>query len=102
MISPNGSWPFGKTLRASDVYEAILAEPGVRYAEQLSFAIDEGPGGGRYRSRARPQPAAQLYAAAGGRLYRTLDSAESWTTILADAGADVTARSAPMPSSRAS
>lgn len=91
LISPNGLWPFGKTLRASDVYEAILAEPGVRYAEQLSFTIDEGPEADVADLHRDPSQPRSFYAAAGGRLYRTLDSAESWTTVLAEAGADVTA-----------
>jgi len=91
LISPNGRWPFGKTLRASDVYEAILAEPGVRYAEQLSFTIDEGPEANVADLHRDPNQPRSFYAAAGGRLYRTLDSAESWTTILAETGAEVTA-----------
>ena len=44
LIAPDGPWPFGKTLRASDAYEAILAEPGVRYAERLRFSIDDPDG----------------------------------------------------------
>ncbi|MBW8886158.1 MAG: baseplate J/gp47 family protein [Fibrobacteres bacterium] len=91
LISPNGLWPFGKTLRASDVYEAILAEPGVRFAEQLSFTIDEGPQADVVDLHRDPSQPRTFYAAAGGRLYRTLDSAESWTTIISDPEAEVTA-----------
>ncbi len=91
LISPNGQWPFGKTLRASDVYEAILTEPGVRYAEQLSFAIDEGPEAGVVDLQRDPSQPRTFYAASAGRLYRTLDSAESWTTIIANAGSDIAA-----------
>ena len=28
LIAPDGNWPFGRVLRASHVYEAIVAEPG--------------------------------------------------------------------------
>jgi hypothetical protein len=91
LVAPQGQWPFGKTLRASDVYEAILAEPGVRYAEQLSFAIDEGPRAEVIDLHRDPNQPRSFYAVAGGQLYRTLDSAESWTTILAESGSNVMA-----------
>ncbi|MDP2354767.1 MAG: baseplate J/gp47 family protein [Beijerinckiaceae bacterium] len=91
LISPTGRWPFGKTLRASDVYDAILTEPGVRYAEQLSFAIEEGPKADVVDLHRDPNQPRAFYAVAGGRLYRTLDNAESWTTILAQDGSDAIA-----------
>lgn len=90
LISPNGQWPFGKTLRASDVYEAILAEPGVRFAEQLSFTIDEGPQAEVVDLHRDPNQPRTFYAAAAGRLYRTMDSAESWTTIIDQPDSEVT------------
>lgn len=91
LISPTGRWPFGKTLRASDVYDAILAEPGVRYAEQLSFTIEEGPKADVVDLHRDPNQPRAFYAVAGGLVYRTLDNAESWTTVLAPDGADAVA-----------
>ena len=45
LLSPLGGWPAGKALRISEVYEAILAEPGVRYAEGVSLSTGDGPEG---------------------------------------------------------
>lgn len=91
LIAPTGRWPFGKTLRASDVYDAILTEPGVRYAEQLSFTIEEGPKADVADLHRDPNQPRAFYAVAGGQVFRTLDNAESWTTILASDGADAVA-----------
>jgi len=83
LLSPAGEWPFGKMLRASDVYEAILAEPGVRYAEGLRFAIAEGPTSDVVDIVRDPRQARTFYAASGGGLFRSLDNGASWTKVLA-------------------
>ncbi len=43
LFSPLRDEPFGQVLRASDVYEAMLADPSVRYADQLRLTIGEAP-----------------------------------------------------------
>ena len=43
LIHPLGDWPFGQALRASNVYEALLAEPGVRYAEDVELSVGALP-----------------------------------------------------------
>ncbi|MBI1170002.1 hypothetical protein GC209_01265 [bacterium] len=91
LLNPNGPWPFGKTLRASDVFEAILAEPGVRYAERLTFRIDEGPDQNVADLLRDPTQPRTYYAASGATLFRSLDDGESWTAVLMEAEADVKA-----------
>jgi hypothetical protein len=41
-LHPSG-WPFGQPLRASHVYDIVLKEPGVSYADQVRFLTDEVP-----------------------------------------------------------
>jgi len=86
LLSPVGNWPFGKTLRASDVYEAILSEPGVRYAERLNLTIEDGPTAGINDIVRDPRQPRISYAATDSGLFRSLDSAESWTKIHAAQG----------------
>ncbi len=86
LIAPDGPWPFGKTLRASDAYEAILAEPGVRYAELLRFTIEDAPNAGVADVVRDPRQARTFFAAGDTGLFRSLDNGRSWTKILAPAG----------------
>lgn len=81
LLAPDGAWPFGRPLRASDVYEAFLAEPGVRYAENLAFHIADAPSAD-IRDIHRDQCQPTTYYAAGRALYRSLDSGDSWAPIL--------------------
>ncbi len=91
LIAPDGAWPFGKTLRASDVYEAILAEPGVRYAERLRFTIEDAPHDRILDIVRDPRQARTFFAASESGLFRSLDNGRSWTRILAPAGERVIA-----------
>jgi len=86
LVAPDGRWPFGKTLRASDVYEAILSEPGVRYAEQLRFAIKDAPHD-RTVDVIRDRRQKRSYFTAGdGGVFRSFDNGRSWTRVLSPAG----------------
>jgi hypothetical protein len=91
LLSPAGTWPIGKTLRASDVYEAILSEPGVRYAEGLHFTITDGPTSDVIDLVRDPRQARTFYAASAQGLFRSLDNGASWTKILAPPGEVVVA-----------
>lgn len=82
LVSPLGGWPFGKTLRASDVYEAILDDPGVRFAEQITLTTELGPEGDTARLFADPHQPRCLYALMADGLYRSLDYATSWERVL--------------------
>ncbi|WP_316204481.1 baseplate J/gp47 family protein [Bradyrhizobium sp. SZCCHNS3051] len=79
LLSPAGHWPFGRTLRASDVYETLLAEPGVRYCEQLRFAIDAGPERNVRHLARDPRRKRAVFASTEAGLFRSLDQARSWT-----------------------
>ncbi|WP_284163248.1 baseplate J/gp47 family protein [Frigidibacter sp. SD6-1] len=83
LVSPLGDWPFGKTLRVSDVYEAILDDPGVRYTEQLTLTTELGPEGDTARLFTDPHQPRCLYALMADGLYRSLDYATSWERVLA-------------------
>ncbi|KAB0681338.1 baseplate J/gp47 family protein [Aureimonas leprariae] len=90
LLDPTRGWPFGKTLRASNVYDEILAEPGIRYAERLAFRIDEGPERSVSDLMRDPTQPRTFYAAADRKLFRSLDHGESWTAVLSEADEDVT------------
>src|SRR6185369_10279401 len=79
MPTGEGGWPFGQELRVSSVYEAIQAEPGVRFVDRLSLIVDDVPSGLvpsiAGRSPFRPNP---WYAAAGDRIYRSTDDGQGW------------------------
>jgi hypothetical protein len=86
LLSPLGDEPFGRTLRASDAYEALLAEPGVRYADRLRFSIGETPSRGVNDLVADPHQPRCWFAAAADALYRSLDDGDSWENVLAIEG----------------
>ena len=86
LLSPLGGWPAGKALRISEVYEAILAEPGVRYAEGVSLSTGDGPEGPVSRLVADPHQPRTLYALMIDGLYRSLDDAQSWERVAGEDG----------------
>lgn len=81
LLSPSGTWPFERTLRASDVFETILGEPGVRYAEELSFRVEGGPETGVRDVVRDPHQARTFYVATEGGLFRSLDQGRSWARL---------------------
>ena len=40
---PSPGWPFGQPLRASHVYDIMLAEPGVNFVDNVRLLVDEVP-----------------------------------------------------------
>ncbi len=70
-------WRFGQALRASNVYDVILAEPGVSYGDQVRLIVNEVPGAVKALAfdTASPRP---LYAGSGGYVFRSLNLAEGW------------------------
>ena len=83
LLSPASGWRFGRGLRVSDIYETILDEPGVRYAERLSLEAAEGPEGPVGALMGDPHQPRCLYALMQDGLYRSLDNAGSWESVLA-------------------
>ncbi|MBB1492344.1 MULTISPECIES: baseplate J/gp47 family protein [unclassified Paracoccus (in: a-proteobacteria)] len=86
LLSPLGGWPAGKALRISEVYEAILAEPGVRYAEGVSLSTTDRPEGPVGALVADPNQPRTLYALMGDGLYRSLDDAQAWERVAGGEG----------------
>jgi hypothetical protein len=81
LFSPFRDYPFGRAMRASDVYEAMLAEPGVRYVDQLKFTIIEAPDTNVNDLIRDPHQPRCWFAAASRALYRTLDDGDSWSIV---------------------
>lgn len=86
LFSPFRDQPFGRALRASDAYEAMLAEPGVRYADQLHFAIGEAPDKNVNDLIRDPHQPRCWFAATSLALYRSLDDGDSWEIVFLNAG----------------
>lgn len=74
---PQG-WRFGQTLRDSHIYDMVLAEPGVSYAENVEFVVDEVPDKGVTSLASDCSQAHTWYAATGGTVFRTLNDGEGW------------------------
>lgn len=77
----SGGWPFGQALRASNVYDAALAEPGVRWVDRVRLVVEEVPDG-QVRALAIDhfQPHT-WYAGSETTLFRSLNDGEGWEAI---------------------
>ncbi|MGO1075818.1 baseplate J/gp47 family protein [Inquilinus sp. CA228] len=89
LFSPLRDRPFGRVIRVSDVYEALLSEPGVQYADQISLAVDDAPNRDVIDMVRDPHQPRTWFAAAADGLHRTLDDGDSWARIFADPGETV-------------
>lgn len=79
LLSPLNERGLGQQLRASEVYEQILAEPGVRYADGLNFTIDGAPKTNvADLTRDGHQPGC-WFAVTDTAVHRSLDDGESWS-----------------------
>ncbi|MBW8725566.1 MAG: baseplate J/gp47 family protein [Inquilinus limosus] len=90
LFSPLRDRPFGRVIRVSDVYEALLSEPGVQYADGITLAIDEAPSRDVQDLVRDPHQPRTWFAVAADGLHRSLDDGDSWARILA--GPDETVR----------
>jgi hypothetical protein len=87
-LNPAG-WRFGQPLRASNVYDTILAEPGVSYVNRVRLLVDEVP---ERAVRALATDAFQprtWYAAAEQTLFRSTNNGDGWEPVGRFAGEDV-------------
>jgi hypothetical protein len=80
LIHPNG-WPFGMPLRTSNIYDIILSEPGVSYADQVRLLVDNVP-----EEKVRSLIADSFqpntwYAATDHELFRSLNDGEGWERV---------------------
>ena len=82
MINPLGKQPLRSRLHASDVYHAALNEPGVLYADQVTFAVDQAPEADVGAVAADPFHPSLWYAGAGDRIFRSMDDGEGWELLM--------------------
>ncbi len=71
-------WRFGQSLRASNVYDIILAEPGVNYIDQVRLLVDEVPDKEVRAVVADAFQAHTWHAAAEGAIYRSTNDGVGW------------------------
>lgn len=81
LLSPLRKRPFGQELRASEIYETILAEPGVRYAHRLKFRIGEAPEKDVSDLVRDPHQPQGWFAVTATTVNRSLDDGDSWSRI---------------------
>ncbi|MDH3210131.1 MAG: baseplate J/gp47 family protein [Burkholderiaceae bacterium] len=71
-------WLFGQPLRASHVYDIVLAEPGVSYVDQVRFLVDEVPETDVQSLELDPFQPSTWYATSGEIVFRSLNDGDSW------------------------
>jgi hypothetical protein len=77
LLSTSG-WRFGQALRASHVYDIVLAEPGVSYADQVLLEVDEVPDAAVSAITADASQPGTWYAGSGEALFRSVNDGEGW------------------------
>jgi hypothetical protein len=71
-------WQFGQSLRASDVYDILLDEPGVRWVDQVRMLVDEVPGQAVTTLAHDPFQDKTWYAGTGSILFRSQNDGDGW------------------------
>jgi hypothetical protein len=89
-VSPSG-WQFGQALRASDVYDIVLKEPGVRFADQMALIVESAPAPAAKTVAADCFQAQTWYAGAGSTVYRSLNAGASWEAMISFDGETIDA-----------
>ena len=84
----SSGWAFGEALRASTVYDVLLAEPGVRFVENVRLVVDEVPGdvGALLADVHQPRT---WFCASDARVFRSGDDAEGWELLASFEGETV-------------
>lgn len=88
-LDPTG-WEFGESLRIGQVYDLLLAEPGVRYADDVRLIVDHAPDRDVLSLAADAFQTRTFYAAADDTLFRTFDNGDGWESIQQFPGQSVT------------
>jgi hypothetical protein len=70
-------WRFGEALRASNVYDVLLREPGVRYVDRVSLLVDEVPDDAADLVADMFQPRT-WWCGSGGTVFRSTDDGDGW------------------------
>ncbi len=97
-----GGWTFGQALRASNVFAIALAEPGVRWIDEVGLLVDEVPAGAISTIAADPFQPHTWYAGIGmdpgtpnpppnnGTLFRSLNDGAGWEVVGRFSGESIT------------
>lgn len=88
-------WRFGQSLRASDVYDIALREPGVRWVEKVRLLVDEVPDQEVSALAIDHFQPRTWYAGSGPRLFRSLNDGEGWEAIGEEEGAIIAVAAHP-------
>ncbi|MBW7885115.1 MAG: putative baseplate assembly protein, partial [Caldilineaceae bacterium] len=84
-------WQYGQALRASDVYNIALAEPGVRWVDRVRLHVTEVPDQGVAALAADHFQNSTWYAGSGATLFRSTNDGEGWESIRAFEGETIVA-----------
>ena len=85
----HSGWPFGQALRASNVYDIALREPGVRYADSVRIEVDETPDQECRAIAADHHQPATWYVGQGSTLFRSENNGLGWEAIWKAPGATI-------------
>ncbi|HEX8249832.1 MAG TPA: putative baseplate assembly protein [Pyrinomonadaceae bacterium] len=77
----SGGWTFGEPLRASHIYDILLAERDVSYVENVRLHLDEVPENDITSIAVDYFQPQTWYSATGSKLFRTMDDGEGWELI---------------------
>lgn len=80
-INPTG-WRFGQALRASDVYDIVLKEPGVRFVDQVRLVVEAAPSADVGAIAVDHFQEHTWYAGAGPTLFRSLNDGAGWEAMV--------------------
>lgn len=77
-VGPYPGWRFGQAFRVSNVYDAVLTEPGVAYVDNTQFIVEEVPEKDLACLGADLFQPKTWYAGSGEFVYRSLDDGDGW------------------------
>ncbi len=77
-LARGGGWRFGRSLRSSHVFDIVLSEPGVAYADRVRLRVDDVPDSDTFALAADAFQPRTWYAGAGSRLFRSFNEGAGW------------------------
>jgi len=78
---PSKGWEFGEPLRASHIYDILLAERDISYVEDVRLHLDEVPESDITSIAADQFQPETWYSSTGAKLFRTMDGGEGWELL---------------------
>jgi hypothetical protein len=74
-------WPFGQTLRTSDVYDILLAEPGVVWADRVRLITDQVPDADITTIARDHYQQSTWFSGSRDTLFRSMNDAAGWESV---------------------